>query len=163
MPAATAGSPIVEASAKALKTVADGLQQRRVASGSRGGHTVPMRTPLLLALVVGVVGLAACDSPAQICTLEARASVNVVVQNEAGDTIDDATVTFRIDDGDDAPCASGANRDTWACGYERAGDFTITVARDGFETQERAITVGQDDDGCHVAARSITVTLLPSI
>jgi len=87
----------------------------------------------------------------------AAASVTVSVADEEGAAVADATVRFSVDGGDFSSCDSVG--DSWACGWEVAGDITIEVAAPGFETQTASAQI--EDGECHVVSQSLDIILLP--
>ncbi|MFT3794442.1 carboxypeptidase-like regulatory domain-containing protein [Flavobacterium sp.] len=96
------------------------------------------------------------------CTEEARAGLNVNVSLNGNPNVsaDGITVTARsgnyIEDLfpniPDTPSFSGA--------YERAGNYIITVSKQGYETfVSNPVRVERDE--CHVIPRIISVNLIP--
>jgi hypothetical protein len=96
------------------------------------------------------------------CTMEARAglNVNVTLNGSSAVTNDGISVTARegnyIEDllpvYPDTPTFTGA--------YERAGNYIITVRKEGYvEYVSNNISVARDR--CHVIPRQLTVNLVP--
>jgi hypothetical protein len=94
------------------------------------------------------------------CTTEARASVQLTVEDEAGSPIPDASLTWTEPDGVPTTCEN-MSAGEYVCGWEAAGELTIEVTATGFDTQQFGVTVGEDE--CHVITEMVTVTLVPSI
>lgn len=114
----------------------------------------------LLALVPALALLVACEERAD-CTLEARASVTLTVQDAAGNALTDATATYTVH-GTTAPCEAitdGGN--TLVCGWETPGEFVITASAPGFEDKSISVDVWQDDEECHVDGVAQTIVLDP--
>lgn len=101
--------------------------------------------------------LTACFLDEKACDTMAVASVNVTVVDADGATVPDAVVSWRLDDGEWTDCESMG--DTWACGWEVAGDLDIRVEAEGYDTVETPVSVVQGE--CHVEAEALTVTLEP--
>lgn len=116
-------------------------------------------TTRTLAIGLGaVMFLAGCPPIEQACDTMAVASVNVTVVDEAGADVPDATVVFSVDGGADQPCDDFG--DTWACGFEIAGEITVKASAPGLMGDAKTVTIVMEDDGCHVAAQAVTLTLL---
>ncbi len=110
---------------------------------------------LSLGLVVLTVG---CPKPETACTDDARSSITLSVVDEMGVSINDATATYSVD-GSAAQDCEGWSDGSFACGWEQAGTFEITVDAAGYDAQ----TITQDvaEDECHVITELIEVTLMP--
>jgi hypothetical protein len=107
---------------------------------------------LLLAL------LSACGPDDEVvCTTEARASVTLTVTAPDGSVIPDATGRWITSDGGSGDCE--AIGDSFACGWEVAGDFTLTIQAPGYQDAERTVTVTADE--CHVSGQTLAVELTP--
>jgi hypothetical protein len=116
-----------------------------------------MTRTLLFALLV-VLAVSACDP--SMCTLEARASLAVTVQDSAGAPITDATVTAALEGEVPRVCEPAGEDGSYLCDYfEIAGVFVVTAAKTGYGTDERTVTV--TDGECHVQAESVTFALVP--
>jgi hypothetical protein len=107
--------------------------------------------PLCLVLVA-----AGCEVYT-MCTDDRRSSLTVSVVDEAGAPIEGATGTYSIDGGVEANCDEGA-AGMLTCGWEVAGDMTVTVSAKYHETQ--TFTERIEADECHVLGEEIEVTLL---
>jgi hypothetical protein len=116
-----------------------------------------------LLLAVTVVH-SACAGPASVCTLEARAAVQVTVVDPRGGIQRDARVTFTVDGGpeEQAQC-NGTSQpagqcDRWVTSYERAGEYVITAtSADGTRTARTQVRVSEDE--CHVKTETVQLTL----
>jgi hypothetical protein len=123
-------------------------------------------SPVTAVLVLSVI-LAACSDEigrGEFCTLEARASVGVTVVDPQGTAVEDARVTFSLDEGPEqqAECVgrgtSSGGCAHWAAGWEASGDFLITAtSADGKHTAQQRISVGEDR--CHVITETVAITL----
>ena len=102
------------------------------------------------------LSLTGCVPPIE-CDLMAIGSVNVSIADEAGGDIEDVSVRFSVDGGDFSDCDSVA--DSWICGWERSGAFTIEVSAPGFETQTASVEV--EDGECHVGSQHLDIVLQP--
>ena len=118
--------------------------------------------PFLSLLTLAALG--ACSPKYDVCTLEARSSVQVTVVDTQGRTQRDAHVTFTLNGGPEqnALCDGGANQGgdctTWVTSYEQAGDYVITAtSADGTRSAQSAVTVTEDT--CHVITQSVMLTL----
>ncbi|MCK6587603.1 MAG: hypothetical protein HUU21_25105 [Polyangiaceae bacterium] len=96
------------------------------------------------------------------CTLEARSSVSVKVNDAMGIPVLDAIVTFSVDGGaeQDAECvqtAAAGGCEAWVAGWEVAGTFEIkAVSADGMSQDTETVVVTKDE--CHVISQSVTLT-----
>jgi hypothetical protein len=122
-----------------------------------------MRIASLTVLAVSAV-LPACSPFQSVCTLEARASVQVRVVDTRGNPQRDARVTFTRDGGPEQQAlCNGSHQvqghcDTWVTEYERPGQYVITAtSADGQRTARQSVSVGEDK--CHVQSQSVTLTL----
>lgn len=116
-----------------------------------------------LLLAVSAV-LSACARPESLCTLEARAAVQVTVVDTQGGIQRDARVTFTLEGGpeEQALCNGGSQTggqcDRWVTSYERAGKYVITAtSADGTRTARTQVTVSEDE--CHVKTETVRLTL----
>jgi hypothetical protein len=109
--------------------------------------------------VVAVLAVAAACEPVggRDCTLMAVSSVTLNVENEAGARISGSTATYSVDGGEPVACeALGGNGD-FVCGWEVAGDLTITASAPGYQEASQTVTVEADE--CHVVTEELTLTL----
>ncbi|GEM_PF-3318790 len=94
------------------------------------------------------------------CTEEGRVSVTVRLLDEAGDPVLDPEVAFRPAGDDDwQPCMDWGD-DSFACGFEVAGELEIRGDGWGFDAVTETVTV--DEDECHVITQELDLTL-PSV
>jgi hypothetical protein len=121
-------------------------------------YNLVMPLPLALA-VASAVFMAAVSllslscAPPVGCTLEARASLNVRVVDEAGVGVNTAVVTA-AHDGDAAEACDAGTDGSYACPFfEVEGDFIVTVEAGAFRRSE-AVSVGSDE--CHVIPEALT-------
>ena len=107
---------------------------------------------LSLFLAAPLVG---CE-PQLDCDLSAAVSVQVHVQDHAGEEIPGAQVRYRLSaDEDFADCLQqGAD---WSCGFEESGTFEIEVSADFYDTQLHEVGVSSGE--CHVIGQQLEVTL----
>jgi hypothetical protein len=97
------------------------------------------------------------------CTDEARAGLNVAVTLDGSSNITSDGISVTARDGNyiedllvnipDTPVFSGA--------YERVGDYTVTVSKQGYQTYV-SNTIAVTHDECHVIPRQLTVNLTPN-
>ncbi len=122
--------------------------------------TSVMRT-LLLAAVSAIVALqGGCPIGEIACTDLAAFSVTATIEDEAGAAVDDATVVFSADGGDEKPCDHLADGQ-YACGTEVEGSIVVTARKALFiDAESSAVDVAKDADGCHVVGEAVTLTLV---
>ena len=104
--------------------------------------------------------LTACPEVEVACDLMAVSSVVVDLTAEVDLSDQDIEVSFTTGDGQfiDEPCdAIGDGR--YACGYEIAGELTITASGRGWESASSTVDV--QEDICHVITEELTLQLLP--
>ena len=113
--------------------------------------------------VPAISGCGALAGP-RACTDLLVMSVNVIVE-DAGGTVNDATVEYSVDGGDFKPCEVDAEQEgqlggsgSYACGNDVQGNFTIRATR-GDQTATQMVTVGGDE--CHANPEFVTLTLEP--
>ena len=118
---------------------------------------MPSRLAPLLALLL----LPACDAPGgTACTDLAAASVGVTVTTSDGGSLDGLTVTYSVAGGDPIACENiGQPAGDWVCGYEQAGDVTVTASLPGYADQTQTVTVGEDE--CHVIEEHVALVMAP--
>jgi hypothetical protein len=107
--------------------------------------------------VLAFAGLAGCGPEAVTCDEYAAASVTVTVIDSYGGGVAGPVVTWTSDGSAAEPCEPIGN--TFACGWEVAGDITVTASARGYDTVEQTVTVGMTDDECHVEGQLVTLTL----
>jgi hypothetical protein len=145
----------------------DALSSQASRLGGLPGNASSPRSPAMnhvlrlartaTALGAAALTLAACGGGEEFaCTLEARASVVVIAQDQAGAPLDNVQVDYRIDGGTPqrAVCL-GAGPCTLE--WEVRGQFSITATRMGYEPATAVVLV--DGDACHVNTRMVTLTL----
>lgn len=98
------------------------------------------------------------DGNGQACTEMAAASLTVEVLDPEGKPIQDAQVHFSVDGGDSQIC-DGWGNGTYVCGYEVAGELTVTVEAEGYLDAQTVANVVMDDVGCHVVGQAVSLTL----
>lgn len=113
---------------------------------------------LLPFLPVLTFALAGCPEPTIDCTAEARSSISLTLVDPDGAAIDDATVSYTVDGGDSEACEAFTNG-SYACAYEVAGAFDVTIDAAGFEPDSFTVDVLEDE--CHVITQVVERTLTP--
>jgi hypothetical protein len=113
---------------------------------------LPLATLSFTALLAGCPG-----GGGTACTTEARTSVSLTVLDAEGDPVlgADASYVSAERSGD---CDEGVGG-VYSCGYELAGDLTLTVLVDGAAAWSQTVTV--DEDECHVITEQVTANLEP--
>lgn len=97
-----------------------------------------------------------------VCTMEARAGLNVYVRFGNSTSASPEGVTVTAVDGDYSEVLINVNPDMadYAGAFEREGNYFITVTKEGYKTYtSEKITVTADE--CHVIARVLQVMLEP--
>jgi len=94
------------------------------------------------------------------CTTEARVSVMVSLEASDGAAVGDATVTYAAGASDALPCEAWPDVPDYACGFEVAGEVTVTAVADGFSPVSETVDVPAD--ACHVQTQDLTLVLVPS-
>jgi hypothetical protein len=100
-----------------------------------------------------------------MCTLIIKQSIALKVRDERGAEVCDAAVTVRegprswqLESSD--PAGSSC---FWRGLEERAGNYEITVSRQGYETAVRSnVVVSEEPGGCHVETAQVDMQLKPS-
>lgn len=123
-----------------------------------------MLKSLLTALPLGATVLAllpGCELAGPIaCTEEARASVQVTVEDDLGNFPNGVSVTLQPAGEDEVPCSDfGSTTGEVVCGYEVEGEITVRATAPGYGPDEETVTVGRTDDGCHVETVFVTLVL----
>lgn len=114
-----------------------------------------------LLLFVALLALSACD-PSQdfACTLEARAGLEVVVEDAVtGASLKNATVEAQSESFTETLEIVSAG--LYAGAYERPGTYTVRAAAPGYRAQERT-GVEVRADVCHVQTVRLTLRLRPA-
>ncbi|MEO0602432.1 MAG: hypothetical protein AAF211_13400 [Myxococcota bacterium] len=109
------------------------------------------RSTLALVLLTG------CPPFQEFCTLEARSSISLTVVDEDGFAIPEATASFTVGRGDAQPCDALGDPGSFVCGWEVAGEFTVTIEAPGFDTD--TFTRRVESDECHVITEVVERTL----
>lgn len=102
------------------------------------------------------------DNDEVMCTEEARAGLMVTVKDAMNGTFLTEGVTVTAVDGNYTEELTNVSEFTqeFIGAYERAGNYTITVTKQGYVTQVTlVIEVGEDI--CHVIGESVLVELQP--
>ena len=103
--------------------------------------------------------LSACGNGAYdgvACTTEARSSVDLSVLNTLGLPMRDYEVLYQINQGavQKTICSTSS---PCAIDFEKAGAFSFTVSKSGFQSVTGEVTVSKDV--CHVITQRVTLTL----
>jgi hypothetical protein len=109
----------------------------------------------LAALLVTVSALACNGTSAPVCTLEARAGINLTVVDDAGQPVTNAIAQAR--EGSYVETLQSTGPGILFGVFEREGDYDVTVTAPGFKEWNRDIEV--DADECHVIPVRLTVEL----
>ena len=97
------------------------------------------------------------------CTNEARASVNVILEEQSSGSQEDVLLEYSVNGGEFSSCEQSPMQgqpldpgSSYVCGYEIAGDFEIRATRgDQVVTEQVTVT----EDSCHVEPQVVTLTL----
>jgi hypothetical protein len=131
-----------------------------------------MKKPIVFTLfmVLGIFWGCSNSWTATPCTLEAISSVSLSIRNaKTGEPLDTATIIWSVDGGPSKmlTCKTGefsaANGsfsdgcDSVALAFEVAGNFAIEVAADGFNGEQRSVTISEG--ACHVEGESMSIDL----
>jgi hypothetical protein len=93
-----------------------------------------------------------------VCTEEARASVQVTVDDGAGAPLNPDLITYSVDGGAAQDCELVAEAGAeFVCGYEVAGSIEIRVEKAGYLPFTDTVEV--DEDECHVITEQLVVSL----
>lgn len=98
------------------------------------------------------------------CTQEARAGLNITVKDAVTDEFLTSGVTVIAQDGSYTETLENFPNDETALfvgAWERAGSYTVTVSKEGYQTYTSEIIVVTADI-CHVIPQQITVDLQPN-
>lgn len=97
------------------------------------------------------------------CTTEAVAALNVSVSLGASSAITSDGVTVVATDGNysETLIVNDANNPIFVGAYERQGNYTITVSKDGYQTYTSEI-ISITRDECHVIPEQVHVVLVPN-
>ena len=105
--------------------------------------------------------LTSCDSKETdsgiLCSNNIVFSVNVKVYDDGGQMIEDAAITYSVDNGPEKACESdGAGG--YNCGEDEAGTVAVYVSVDGYEDAEQAVYV--EAGVCHVTTETMAFNLV---
>lgn len=121
---------------------------------------MPPRLPTVLISALAL-SLAACDlfSPQPVCTAEAYAAIALEVRDSVTNAHVGGGSLIVASDGSYADTASTSiNRAIYGLAYERAGTYTVSVQKPGYQPWSRAgvqVTRGE----CHVNTVSLVARL----
>ncbi len=102
-----------------------------------------------------ILSLLACPLETVDCDAMAALSVLVHVEDDGGDAISEAEVSYTTDGATWMPC-EGMGSD-WGCGWEVSGEITVRAEAEGLQTTEDTVTVEQGE--CHVIQQELTLVL----
>ena len=94
----------------------------------------------------------------QPCTDLAAVSVGVTVTALDGALVSDAVVQFQPAGGEVAACEGGSDG-VYLCGFEVAGEITVSASKDTFFAPDQTVTVEEDAEGCHVVQENVAMVL----
>ncbi len=113
------------------------------------------------AATLAVLALGACsgkDDTAVVCDTSAVASVQVIVTDATANILSGATVSYSVDGGPATACDTFNSQ--YVCGWEVAGDITVTAAVEGYAPGSQTVTVAKGE--CHVETENLTLRLDPA-
>jgi len=89
------------------------------------------------------------------CTASIEFSVYATIFNEAGEVIENASVSYSAGEmsGDCEADSVGGHY----CGEEQSGEVTIFASAEGYVDAEETVTVGADQ--CHVITEKLDITM----
>ena len=113
-------------------------------------------TRTALPTCVLLCAVAGCGMTDTVCTLEARAGVNVVVTDSATGAPVASGFTMVVQDGayrdsTTVPPNASPGANSAGSAWEREGVYSVSVSADGYKTWNRA-GVRVEGDKCHVKA-----------
>ncbi len=109
-------------------------------------------------IVLVVLTVAACNgTSAPVCTLEARAGINLTIVDQAGQPVTNAVAQAR--EGEYVEILQSTGPGVLFGVFEREGDYDVTVTAPGFKEWQEDVEV--DADECHVIPVRLTVQLEP--
>ena len=104
------------------------------------------------------LSVAACKgTSAPVCTLEARAGINLTVVDQAGQPVTNAVAQAR--EGDYVEILQRTGPGILFGVFERKGDYDVSVTAPGFKEWREDVEVEADE--CHVIPVRLTVRLEP--
>lgn len=100
------------------------------------------------------------DTNPIVCTLEAKAALNVTVSLDAMSSITSDGITVVATDGDYSETLTVLNENDpiFTGAYERQGNYVLTVSKDGYQTYTSGV-ISISRDECHVIPQQIHVVL----
>jgi hypothetical protein len=101
--------------------------------------------------------LVSCTPVGPVCATYSAASVTVEVVDADGTPVEGASVTFSVNDAEAQPCEDMGG--SFVCGWEQAGEVTVVASAPGYVDGTGTVTVGEDNEGCHVESQTLTVVL----
>jgi hypothetical protein len=107
-------------------------------------------------LVVTATAGGACLPVEPVCTLEARASLNVSVVDDDGAPVGDAVVTAAQQGGETKTCEHTGDGGYLCDFFEVAGTFVVTATR-GSDSDSASVDVA--DGECHVVTADVELVL----
>ncbi len=116
---------------------------------------MPLPRLLTLPLFLSILVATGCE-PELNCDLIAAVSVQVHVQDHAGEEIPEVQVRYRLSTDDDFTDCIQQEQD-WSCGFEESGTLEIEVSADFYDTQLHEVIVSSGE--CHVIGQQLEVTL----
>lgn len=122
-----------------------------------------MKKILLLLFCLPLLMATTCDDNSEIiCTMEAKAGLNVSVSLGAMSSITTEGVTVIATEGaySETLMVYNENDPVFSGAYERTGNYTITVSKEGYQTYISEI-IPVTADVCHVIPKLLQVPLQP--
>jgi hypothetical protein len=107
-------------------------------------------------VVTALAALVACEDTTVGCDDMAVSSVSLTVEDADGNAITGANATYTVDGGVPSACEEFGDGN-YACGYEQAGEITVTASAAGYAEASATVTVEADE--CHVITEQVTLTL----
>ncbi|MFN7142221.1 MAG: hypothetical protein ACK4YP_00470 [Myxococcota bacterium] len=116
------------------------------------------------AVTLPLLALLGCPTGGEVmCTDIAIASVIVNVTVE-GDEEVDPIVEYSTDGETFTACDPLTPGEQYVCGYEIEGDLTVQAGGgEGYAVDEREVTVGRTEDGCHVVTETVDMVVTPMV
>lgn len=114
---------------------------------------VTLSSAALMALLSG------CELLGPVCTEEARASVQVTLEDDGGNFPNGVSVTYEPAGEEERPCDFAGTSGEAVCGYEVDGEITVRATAPGYGPAEETVTVGRTEDDCHVVTELVTLVL----
>jgi hypothetical protein len=116
-----------------------------------------MKTIFPITLLSILIGCGSKDDPQEnSCTAEIVFSVYATIYDDAGLLIENATVSYSVDDGAEGSCEMDGIGGHY-CGEGEAGEVAIYVLAEGYEDAEETVTVEEDE--CHVTTEILDIEL----